>query len=728
MGWFDEQIRQRKRQDEALFEDSFHTLSDAVLGRRTGSSDETLQTRNAIAEILDYYHIRSTEVPAEITDPEEQLEYVLRPRGVMRRGVKLGKDWYKDSVGALLGFFKDGGAVALLPAPVSGYTFYDPVSGKRRRVDRSTRDRFEEDAIIFYKPFPSGKAGVSGLLRFMADTLTGADIAAFTLAALAVSLVGLLIPKLNGFLFSNVAVGKDHALLLSATVFLACATLSVLLLTAVRELLLSRINTKLTVTVHAAVMARALSLPAAFFKNYSAGELASRAQGVGNLCRTLATTVLSAAVTTLFSLLYLLQIAALTPALTVPAALSIAASTAVTLIIAFGQTRVNERLMEQKSKEDGLTYALISGVQKIRLAGAEKRAYAKWSAQFAKEAALSYHPPLLLRLGEVLSVAVSLVTEVVLYFTAVRGNVAVADYYAFNTAYGMVSGAFLSLTGVVSAAAQIRPVLQMARPILETEPEISEERPVVTRLSGGVELNGVSFRYREDMPYVLDDLSLKIRPGQYVAIVGKSGCGKSTLLRLLLGFETPEKGAIYYDGRDLSTLDLRSLRRKIGTVLQTGRLFAGDVYTNIAITAPGLTMEKAWEAAEVAGIAEDIRRLPMGMRTVISEGSGGISGGQRQRLLIARAIASEPKILMFDEATSALDNLTQKKVSDALDKLHCTRIVIAHRLSTIRHCDRIIVLEGGKIVEDGNYEELMARGGFFAELVSRQQIHSGAEA
>ena len=244
----------------------------------------------------------------------------------------------------------------------------------------------------------------------------------------------------------------------------------------------------------------------------------------------------------------------------------------------------------------------------------------------------------------------------------------------------------------------------------------------MTSLNGRIELSNVYFRYTDSMPYVVDGMSLKIQPGEYVAIVGSTGCGKSTLIRLLLGFETPEKGAIYYDGKDISKLDLRSLRRKIGVVMQEGKLFQGDIYSNIAISAPQLTLNEAWEAAELAGIADDIRAMPMGMQTILSEGQGGISGGQKQRLMIARAIAPRPKILMFDEATSALDNRTQKQVSDALDGLRCTRIVIAHRLSTIKNCDRILVLDKGRIMEDGTYDELIAKNGFFAELVERQRL------
>ncbi len=286
----------------------------------------------------------------------------------------------------------------------------------------------------------------------------------------------------------------------------------------------------------------------------------------------------------------------------------------------------------------------------------------------------------------------------------------------------MLMGAFTAISGIALSAAEIQPILEMAEPFLKTEPETTQGKEIVTSLSGGFELNHVSFRYSENSPYILDDLSLKIRRGEYVAVVGKTGCGKSTLVRLLLGFEKPEKGAIYYDNKDMNSLDLPSLRRKIGTVMQDAGLFQGDIYSNIVITAPQLTLDDAWEAAEKAGIADDIRAMPMGMNTLISEGQGGISGGQRQRIMIARAIAPKPNLLIFDEATSALDNKTQKQVSEALDSMGCTRLVIAHRLSTIRHCDRILVLDGGRIIEDGSYDELIEKGGFFAELVERQRL------
>ena len=377
--------------------------------------------------------------------------------------------------------------------------------------------------------------------------------------------------------------------------------------------------------------------------------------------------------------------------------------------------------MELAGKESGMSYQMISGIRKIRLSGAEKRAFARWGKLYAAEAGLLYNPPLFLKIAPAITLSISLVGVMVMYALAYRSGVGVAEYFAFNSAYGMVSGAFMALSGIAAGLARIKPMLDMARPIMEAEPEISEDKVVVTGLSGGIELNNVTFRYTEDMPPVLDDLSLKIHPGEYVAIVGRTGCGKSTLMRLMLGFETPQKGSVYYDGRDLKRTDLKSLRRRIGAVMQNGKLFTGDIFSNITISAPWLTMDDAWEAAELAGLADDIRAMPMGMNTLISEGQGGVSGGQKQRLLIARAVAPKPAILMFDEATSALDNITQKQVSDALDRMKCTRIVIAHRLSTIKQCDRILVLENGRIAEDGTYDELIARGGAFADLVARQR-------
>ena len=725
MGWFDEQIRLRKKNDDSVFEKAFVGMADAVLGSKMSSaftSDEA-KAQGAIEEILKFYKVKQREVPDSVKGLNDRLEYLLRPHGIMRRNINLEKGWYKDSIGAVLGTRKDDGSiVAFIPKGLSGYVYFDAPTGKWVKLSKKTEALFEDEGICFYKPFPLTKLTVRTLMRYILNTLSTADFVLVILATLAVSLIGLLSPKLNNLLMGTIVESESMRLLFGITIFMVCVTISSLLIRAVKTLIMTRINTKMDLSVQAATMMRVLSLPADFFKQYSAGELSSRAQYIQSLCSMLISTVLNTGLTSIFSLIYVSQIFEYAPALVVPSLLIIFTTILFSLITTFYQMKYSKKQMEIAAEESGMSYALITGVQKIKLSGAEKRAYARWSKLYAKQVELTYNPPMFLRANGAFSSIISLTGALVMYFMSVQSGVSVADYYAFNTAYGMVSGAFMSLAGIATTIAQFKPILEMAKPIMDAVPEVSEGKLVIDRLSGGIELNNVSFRYNENMPLVVDNLSLKIRPGQYVAIVGATGCGKSTLMRIMLGFEKPRKGAVYYDGKDLSGIDLKSLRRKIGVVMQNGKLFQGDIFSNITISAPQLSMDEAWEAAEMAGIAEDIRRMPMGMHTIISEGSGGVSGGQRQRLMIARAIAPKPKILMFDEATSALDNLTQKIVSDSLDKLKCTRIVIAHRLSTIRQCDRIIYLEKGQIVEDGTYDELIAKNGKFAELVERQRL------
>lgn len=724
MGWFDEQLKQRKANDDAVFEDAFVDIASAVTGKKINDAlSNSQKSKDAVDAILKYYHIKSAEIPDSFKDINEQLEFLLRPYGVMRRTVNLEKGWYRDAVGAMLAVRKsDGSAVALLPSAMGGYTYYDAEKGKRVRVGRKTQELFEDEAIAFYSSFPLKKIGISDLLKYVVRTLSVTDFVLFGVVTLTVTLIGLISPKLTHLLFSSVLESGSLRMLLSIAVFMISVSAASLLFGGVKSLLLSRINTKTELAVQSATMMRILSLPADFFKNYSAGELSARAQQINTLCNMLISAFLSTGLTSVFSLIYVSQIFAYAPSLVIPALVIIIVTVGFSLITTFAQMKISKKQMALGAEESGLSYALISGVQKIKLSGAEKRAFAKWGNLFAKSAKLAYNPPTFLKLNSVFSLAISLIGTIVMYAVSVKSGVSVADYYAFNTAYGMVAGAFASMAGMAMTVANIKPVLETVKPILDAQPEVSEGKKVVERLSGGIELNNVSFRYDDNMPQVVDNLSLKIRPGQYVALVGATGCGKSTLMRLMLGFETPQKGAIYYDGKDIAKVDLKSLRRRIGVVMQNGKLFSGDIYSNIVISAPWLTLDEAWEAAELAGIADDIRRMPMGMHTIISEGSGGVSGGQRQRLMIARAVAPKPRILMFDEATSALDNLTQKKVSESLDGLKCTRIVIAHRLSTIRQCDRIIYLENGRIAEDGTYDELIAKNGKFAELVARQRL------
>ncbi|MCR5718627.1 MAG: NHLP bacteriocin export ABC transporter permease/ATPase subunit [Oscillospiraceae bacterium] len=725
MGWFDEQIRQRKENDQELFQDSFVRLAGVVLGTKAASDlkDGQLVTKAAIEEILKYYHFKAKEIPAAIKNPDEQLEYQLRPHGIMRRNIKLEEGWYKDAYGPILAFMKDSGApVALLPRGLTGYYYKDFENGKRVVINRHTAATLSQDAICFYQPLPLKALKIPDLFLYMKDCIRLGDVALVVIATVVIQLINLLIPMISWVMTGRVLESKNTTLLAGIAVFMICTSLSFNLISAVQSLINGRMTKKISMNVEAATMMRILALPATFFRKYSAGELSSRSQSIGMLCNTLLGSVMMTGLTSVTSLLSITQIFRYAPMLVAPSLLMILATVAFSVISSLMQMKITKKMMEHGALENGMSYALITGVQKIKLAGAEKRAFSRWAKLYSQGAELEYNPPMFLKINTVINMGLTLVGNIVMYYLACKSGISAADYMAFNAAYASVMGAFSALAGIALTVAEIPPVLDMAKPIMETEPEVTDGKEVLTRISGTIELNNVSFRYTPTSPNIVDNMSLKIRAGEYIAIVGRTGCGKSTLMRLLLGFEKPNRGAIYYDGKDMSRIDLRSLRRKIGAVTQNGSLFQGDIFSNITISAPELTLDAAWEAAEMAGIADDIRDMPMGMHTVISEGQGGISGGQKQRLMIARAVAPKPKILMFDEATSALDNKTQKQVSDALDKLKCTRIVIAHRLSTIRHCDRILLLDGGRILEDGSYDELIAKGGHFAELVERQRL------
>ena len=726
MGWFDEQIKYRKKVDNENFTDAIEDIAGAVMGKRLSAALDKKEIANsAIEEILRFYHykVKNDELPAAVKTVDEQLEYRLRPFGIMRRTVKLDKGWYKYACGPMLGTLKENGAaVALIPRELKGYWYIDIETGKKIGINRKNEDILDTEAICFYKPLPTRSLTILDLLKYMLEQLNVYDVVMYIGMMGVSTALGLLMPMLTKWLFGEVLRSGSYQALFAIACFMLGYSVCSALMSAFQALINSSVTIKQDIAVQAAVMNRILSMPAAFFKEYTAGELSQRSMYVNSLCSTLVNSIGTTSITALFSLVYIGQISGYTPALAGASLIIMVVTAALSIVTTLAQMRITKEKMLLSSKTSGITYSTITGIQKIKLAGAEKRMFSRWARQYAREATMEYNPPTFIKLRATLSLAISLIGSMILYAIAVKAGVSIADYYAFNTSYAMVSSAFMSVTGIALSIANIKPSLEMAKPILETAPEISEGREIVTSLRGGIEVSNVSFRYDDAGPNVIDNLSLKIKSGEYVAIVGSTGCGKSTLLRLLLGFETPQKGAIYYDGKDVSRLDLKSLRRHIGVVMQDGRLFSGSIFSNITIAAPQLTLDGAWEAAKIASVDEDIEAMPMGMHTFICEGQGGISGGQKQRLMIARAVAGKPKILMFDEATSALDNVTQKKVSKAIDDLHCTRIVIAHRLSTIRHCDRIIVLNGGKIVEDGTYEELLDMNGFFAELVARQRL------
>lgn len=716
---FNGQLNERRRNDRQAMQRAADNLSQALV-RESFSFEEV---EDDIILILRYYKLPFVKVPKEVTDENDKLAYVCRSSGLMRRTVKLEKGWHKCAFGAFLCKFKDSDTyVAVVPNTFGNYSYYDKKNKKRVRINSKNAELLDDTAICFYKPLPNSEISVMQLVQFGLSAWSVSDILYTVALMLFSTAVGLLLPVLNEFLFSNVVTTGSVSLLLSTVLYIVCVNITMLLINVMKSMFSQRNGVKMDAALRSATMMRTLSLSPEFFSQYSSGEIITRMDYMNAISMRIVSTIFGTILPSIFSLAYITQISAYTSVLVLPSLVVIFAQVLFSVYTTFRQMAISKRIMEIDAENSGIGIEMISSVQKIKLTGSEKRMFARYADEYAKSSRLSYNPPFFNKYNGVISLAITLAGQLLIYSTVIGTSITAAQYYAFQASFGMISGAITSLVGVAIEVANLKPSIEMVQPMIHAVPENADKSKEVLTLDGRIEMNNVSFRYNENGKNIINDLSIKIEPGQYLAIVGKTGCGKSTLIKLLLGFVTPQAGSIMFDNFDLTSLDKRSLRRKIGTVMQNDQLFTADIYSNIVICEPSLPMDRAWEAAEIAGIADDIRSMPMGMHTVISEGGGGISGGQRQRIAIARAVAPRPKILIFDEATSALDNITQKKISQALDKLDCTRIVIAHRLSTIKNCDRIIVLDEGHIVEDGTYDELLAKQGFFADLIERQRL------
>ena len=721
MELFINQINRRRAAEKAALAEVNEKTSKrlGLLGQKRAvpQNDES-----ALRQLLEALGITDYELEdTDLLTPEEQLTGILRPRGIMMRDIQLTGEWWRECVGPLLGYAKDGRLVALVPTKTGlGYQYRQQDGTIRQVSHRVMAEELKPKAVTFTKALPLRPLKLKDLIAFTWSVVSGPNALLLVVCALVVVFLGMFTPMANKLIFDTVIPTGDAVDLLPITGLLIGATVGTLLLTLTRNLYIIRIQHIIELHVQNAVMARTFLLSPTFFSKHSSGELTAKLQNVSVLASLVNETIVGALLSGTLSIIYLVQVYYYGGSLLWPAIAILAAQAAVFALNYRMSVKMRHHYTERAAKLSGLEYNLFAGIQKLKLTGSENRAFARWLDRYGDAARFLYNPLFTYRLYPALTALLGLGGTMLIFWSTLKNGVSTSDYIAFNSAFGMITASLVQLNGVLPSISQIRPLLESVKPILEAVPEMEDKAPQVQRLSGKIEISGLSFRYSDDGPLILNDLSLTIKPGEYVGIVGKSGCGKSTLMRLMLGFEYPLSGGVYYDNYDLAKVDKASLRRRIGCCLQSGSLFTGDLFHNITITAPWATHDEAWEALRLACLEDDVRRMPMGLHTRVSEGGGGFSGGQKQRLLIARALISKPDIIFFDEATSALDNIAQKTVSDNLDALKCTRVVIAHRLSTIRHCDRIIVLDKGRIAEQGTFEELMANQGLFYEMAQRQ--------
>ncbi len=652
------------------------------------------------------------------------LEAIARASRLRLRRVILADQWWLNDCGPLFGYWgEDSHPVALLPAKGGSYEIFDPNQNQRFKIDASSAAQLEPEAYMFYKPLPEKRLQAWDLVKF---ALSGRrrELITILVTGVAVSLLGMLIPQATAILIDTAIPDANKGLLWQLGLVLLAATFGSAIFQLTQGLASIRLQTLSDATTQAAVWDRLLNLRVSFFRQYSTGDLQSRVSAISQMRRLLSGSILQTLFVSLFSLLNLALLFYYSPSLAFVALLVAGVTVIFTTTSGILILRQLRPLLELEGQIFGFMVQLINGVSKLRVAGAEERAFAAWANQYTGQMKLTRDIQLLSDNLGVFNTIMPVLTPTVLFWVAWNlttsgANFSTGTFLAFYVAFGIFINGATNLSDTVIDILEIATLWKRAQPILEAEPEIDLNKSDPGKLLGSIQLDHLTFRYRQDGPLNLDDVTINVQPGEFIALVGPSGSGKSTIFRLLLGFEVPESGTVRYDGQDLVGLDISAIRRQLGVVLQNGRINSASIFENISGGAV-VSMDEAWEAAQLAGFADDIQSMPMGMHTVISEGGSNLSGGQRQRLLIARALVLKPKILLFDEATSALDNRTQAIVSSSLDRLDVTRIVVAHRLSTIRNADRIYVIEAGRVVQQGTFEVLADQEGLFKQLISRQ--------
>ena len=733
-----ERLRAKTEAEARLSEHAYDVLGNVLTGRGALSGDTAPLTASPLLEAARRV---GAEVGLEIEPPldtgdgsrvtmRDPVEAIARSSKVRTRKVLLRGEWWKRDNGPLLAFVEeDSKPLALIWSGRSRYVVHDPTNKEIEPLSAETAASLRATAYMFFPSFGKERITPKYLWK-MGLRGVGKDLQSVILLSAITGLMALATPILSQILFDEIVPQADRGQLPIIAIVLFVFAIVGSALGLVRGLVLLRVEAKVELNMEGALMDRLLRLPATFFSKYLAGDLAQRVLGIATIRSTLTGTTLTAILSGFFSIIslgllvyYSATLALLGVALAIVVVSVILASSLIAL-------KYNRQLTEWAGQISGLVLELMTSVSKLRVAAAEERAFAVWAEKFAQQRQCAYRAGEIQNNFQIFQAAYPIITSMlffgVMYVVtegAAAGQAPITPgvFIAVIGAFGQFLGGMLGLGGTVISVINVVPYYERLLPILEAEPETGVDRVDPGLLGGGIEINDVTFRYADDGPVILNDISLNVNPGEMVALVGPSGSGKSTLVRLLLGFEQPESGTVCFDGRDLTGLDLDGVRQQCGVVPQHGQLAEGDIMANI-VGPWNLTLDEAWAAARAVGLEEDIRDMPMGMHTLVSEDGGTFSGGQRQRLMIARAIVHEPSILLLDEATSALDNRTQRVVSESLERMNVTRVVVAHRLSTIQEADRIYVLESGRIVESGTYESLLEQDGHFADLAKRQLL------
>ena len=727
MGIYSDLIRKKEENnklmeqyaDEALFHDR-HI-------RRMESDIDDMQS--ALIFILEKFHIPAVRRYG-YHSVDAVMESMLDPHGIMYRYAESAADEAKERTEYILAYREDGKVVALTPT-LLGYQWYCPHDSSHGQATRSYCRSLKPGCYVINQPMQVSKSIVWTFIQNTLKYMTIYDAAYLMISTALVSGLGLLLPRISNWVYNTFLTDPNADTAMLKTVFAMFMTLNIIrgLITLLKQRVLNMLKNRVSIRIQADVMARILHLPRSFFSENSSGKLSKRISNCTNLSAMIINIFLDILLNFSFSGVYLAQMKRLAPELFLPAVIFILLKIIAAIIAAIGNAVIDRKSMEVEMESSSFFYSVVRGIQKIKGMGAEKAVYAKWAENYRNILHYQYNQPFFLRhQGAIITMLTSAATVTLMGLTAVNGLTR-ESYMVFTTSYSMVISVASTVTGVMSNLFRMKNLADNVRPIFTSKSDTKPNLEYVRHLNGRIRAEDIHFSYEDESRGCLRGVSLNVRAGEKIAIVGESGCGKSTLLKILMGMETPDSGAVYFDDKDINLLNQKSLRQRIGSVFQFSKLFPGTIFSNVTFGATEeVSEEEVWNALDKACIGDYIRTLPLGINTEISESNScGFSGGQRQRILIARALIGRPGVLILDEATSALDNMTQKKVLEAVNELSCTVIMVAHRLSTVENCDKIIMLENGVIAEEGTYSELMERGGKFAKLVEKQLIKEEEE-
>ena len=638
------------------------------------------------------------------------------------REVLLQEKWYKTDSGVLLVYNEKKEPMVCIPKGRNSYVLYNPIDESVTPLSHKNAEKFDSKGFMLYRPFNSESVNRKEMVGFCKKSINRKDTMILLVFSIISALIGLITPIISSKLYDEYIPLGTLSVLFQLGCVMGTFMIANVMFSIVKNITSFRITSRMAYDTQSAVYDRLFNLPESFFRKYESDYLAQRAMSTSMVVNTVATVAIMSVICLIYVIIYLIRMLCYSVKMSIIGLLMVIVYAVIYYLINKAAIKHKKQMADLDGKTTSIMYQLINGLSKLRIAGVEESAIYEYTKPYVKQRNYEEKYNNIISVSTVLSIVANSIFTMAIYIIVVKGKVdiSIGDFVAFNTVFGSFVGYSLQITNQLCEFKKIKPQVERLKPILLECPEFDDTNGLPGDLSGGIEINNVTFAYSDDLPNVIEDLSLNVKPGEYLGIVGPSGCGKSTLMKLLLGFEKPKIGKIYYDNKDIESLDKRQLRKKMGVVLQNGKLISGSIFENITITCPHATTKDVKRVIKDVGLEDDIKKMPMGLHTILSEDCGTISGGQQQRILIARAVISNPKILIFDEATSALDNVTQRAVCETLEKMDSTRIVIAHRLSTIINCDRIIVMDHGKIVEQGSYDELINQGGMFAQLASRQ--------